>query len=454
MLKLKILLPLLALLLLFAACKKDTSIVANNVQPSDDILNAGITNTLLVRAYTKKYNSLACYNGRYKFIGSNNDPYMGYMNVGLCMNANLNSANWNFGTGNKVSTCEIILVINSVDFCGDKTALNTYSVFTLDSALSTSRVYLNNNENLHNKNGLIGTTALRFSSLNSGKLVLRIPVDTAFAAKIMHDTLALKDNDAFLAKYKGFYVKTSAAANTQGTIFKCDMEDDDSGFFISYKDKKDSSQYFRFSFTGNSAVKFNTVNYAYTNANTNFKNQMDGDTSAGAGNLFLKGMGTSKLRLYIPTLKNLSDSFNVAVNRAEVSLYVDFANFPDQGKIDDAGLTDNIRYNIPTQLSLIACDSIGNENYVIDQMTSTDAARYDGGYDKDNKRYVFNIARHAQAILSGKKKNYGFYVVVANPDFRYTILRDNYIDRVVLAGFGHPTLNPKLVLNYIKIKNP
>ncbi|MEI6019738.1 MAG: hypothetical protein WCR21_01280, partial [Bacteroidota bacterium] len=134
--------------------------------------------------------------------------------------------------------------------------------------------------------------------------------------------------------------------------------------------------------------------------------------------------------------------------------YVDFANFPNQGKVDDTLYTDNVRYNIPSQLSLIACDSVGNENYVIDQMTSTDAARYDGGFDKDNNRYVFNIARHVQAILSGKKKNYGFYVVVANPDFRYTILRDNYIDRVVLVGTNNMTLKPKLTLNYIKIKNP
>jgi hypothetical protein len=440
--------------LFFLSCKKDTTLVAGKTQPPEDVLTAGVTNVLQIHAYTKKYESIACYNSRFKFLGCNNDPYLGYMNVGLCMNANLNSSNWNFGTGNKVNSCEIILVVNSVDFAGDKTALNTYSVYTLDSTLSNSRVYLNNNDNLFNPNGLIGHSTITFSSLLNGKLVLRIPVDTGFAGKILRDTLALKDNDAFLAKYKGFYVKTGTNTNNQGTIYKCDMEDDDSGFFISYKDKKDSLEYFRFSFTGNAAVKFNTVSYNFTNAHPNLKSQLSGDTAAGAANLFLKGMGATKLRLYMPTLKNLTDSFNVAVNRAEVSLYVDFQNFPGQGKIDEGGVTDNVRYNIPLQLSLIAADSTGKENYVIDQMTSIDAARYDGNYDKDNKRYVFNIARHVQAILSGKKKNYGFYVVVANPDFRFTILRDNCIDRVVLAGTTNNTLKPTLLLNYVKMKNP
>ena len=41
-----------------------------------------------------------------------------------------------------------------------------------------------------------------------------------------------------------------------------------------------------------------------------------------------------------------------------------------------------------------------------------------------------------QGIVRGKIKNYGFYVVVADANKVYTTRRDNYINRVVLAGSG------------------
>jgi hypothetical protein len=72
-----------------------------------------------------------------------------------------------------------------------------------------------------------------------------------------------------------------------------------------------------------------------------------------------------------------------------------------------------------------------------------------------------------QAILSGARKNNGFYLVVANTDNLLTyknyyqvpakelllVARDNYIERVVLAGSNNALLKPVLNLSYVKIKH-
>lgn len=430
--------------LCFVACKKDKSVLGSNVQPAEDGLSSSFIDNMDVFCYTKKYDSIACYNSRYKFLGHNLDPYFGEVNVGMYLNANLNVSNWDFGTRAKIVSSEIIFAVDFLDFAGDTSALLNYSVFPLNTELNKTLVYLSNNESLHNKTP-ISTASLKFSLLN-GKPVLRIPIDTSYSGPLMRNKNYLVNNETFLAQYKGFYIKTAVSPNSQGTIFKCDLEDETSGFYIRYN--VDTLESFKFAFKGSASVKHNTISYTYTNAHPSLKSQLAGDSAAGTSNLFLKGLGVSKLRLYIPNLKNLSDSFGIAVNRAELLLYPDFTNFM-QGKISNA-----IRYNIPTKLSLITCDSVGREKYVIDQINPIDAGRYDGGYDDVRKCYVFNIPRHAQSILNGKTKNYGFYVVVANPESRFTVFRDTYIDRVVLAGSANNDLRPRFNLSYIKFKNP
>ena len=115
-------------------------------------------------------------------------------------------------------------------------------------------------------------------------------------------------------------------------------------------------------------------------------------------------MGVSRVKVYIPGIKNYSDSFNVAVDRAEVIFNLD-PSFPYQ-----------TGYKPPSNLCLLPVDSINRETFALDQTDATDAVRYDGTFDSTANRYVFNIARHVQAILSGKKNNLGFYLVVANAD--------------------------------------
>jgi hypothetical protein len=445
----KITLPLL-LAVLLVTCKKDHNVLGVDVQPSDDALNAEYVDAIPVTGHTIRYDSIPSFGDRNKYIGSNNDPYFGRADIGLYLNATMSVTSFDFGAGAILSSAEIILAVNIPASAGDVNTSLTYSVYPLDRALTPSTIYYTSNNRLHSSTPLPTFSTKTYTIMN-GKQVLRIPVDAAYANALLHDTPSLTSNEAFQAKYKGFYITTSLGSGSEGVIYKVDLEDDISGFYLHYRKDNTSTDTtdFKFIFSGSTAVKYNTVAY---NPSTAIASQLQ-DTTLGGQNLFLKGMGLTRLKIQIPFLKNYSDSVTVAVNRAELILYAD-------PSISGTGY-----YVVPPSLTLLAMDSLGREIFIKDESNATDFVRYDGNYNSEKKGYVFNIAREAQLIFRGQKKNYGFYVVVAgtNPALKAVyngnskdllpLRRDNYVERVVLAGSGQLSLRPRLNLSYIKLKN-
>ena len=400
---------LIVFFIAFASCKKDHSVLGVDVQPENDGLNASFCDTAIVSGYTLKNDSIPSYNDNLKYLGSNQDPTFGRMDVGLCLNANIPNGvtGTSFGDDANLVSAEIVLAVYSLNFVGDQNTPLTYSVFALDSSLNTSRLYYSNNTKLHNPNSLLGTYTGTYTALD-GKLVLRIPIDKNFARSILNNPQYLIDNATFL------------------------------------------NYDFKFNFSGSSAVRFNTVKYQ-PNQGGNYilSQQLQGNTNLGTQNLFLKGLGGTKLNLELPFLKYLksySDTVPIAINRAEFIFNVDPSFLAAVG---------NGIYFTPPKLALLPLDSAGKETFSMDQLTIIDFGKYGGNYDEVNNRYVFNLARHVQAILNGKRKYYGFRLVVADPSGALAVRRDNYAERVVLAGNNHPNaaLRPKFNLSFIKFKN-
>lgn len=428
-----------------------------DVQPQNDAVNASFCDTAIVSAYTIKYDSIASYNDQYKYLGSNQDPTFGRMDVGLCLNANIPNGvvATSFGDDANLVSAEIILVVNSINFIGDQGSALTYSVFTLDSALNTSRLYYSNNTKLHNPNAIVGVYTGNYSVLNN-QLVLRIPIDFNYAKSILNNPKYLVDNTTFLTTYKGFYITAEGSnlnpSSAQGVIAQFNLENTLSGFYLYYQHgtpsatKQDIS--FKFNFSGTNAVRFNTVRYqSNQGANYLLSQQLQGNKLLGKQNLFLKGLAGTKIDIQLPFLnylKNYSDSFPIAINRAEFIFNVDPSFLATIG---------NGIYFVPPKLSLLPLDSLGKENYAVDQQSVTDFGRYGGDYDVINNRYVFNIARHVQAVLNKKRKNYGFRLVVADASGAITVRRDNYAERVILAGSNNSSLAPKFNLIFIKYKH-
>jgi hypothetical protein len=128
----------------------------------------------------------------------------------------------------------------------------------------------------------------------------------------------------------------------------------------------------------------------------------------------------------------------VSINRAELIIKVDESLY-------------NSMYGYPASLALLS-DSLGSgrEELVYDQIETTDFIKYNGNYDAVNKQYVFNIARQVQKIITNKIKNYGFYLVNAQPSRAYVIRRDDRLNGVVFGGTKNAAYKPVFKITYIK----
>jgi hypothetical protein len=443
--------PLLALLVL-ASCKKDHTILGTDVQPPSDAVNALFSDTATIYAHTVRYDSIPSFNDRYKFLGSNQDPFFGRTDVGMYLNVNLPNNITDVSFPNKtLISAEIILEVAELEFLGDNTTPMSYSVFAMTHTLDPNAVYYSNQNSFYNATQLLGTYTGSPVVLND-KLVLRIPIDNNFAKGLMQNNTYLANNAVFQNEYKGFYITSSGTplnpVSSQGNIYKFDTDDDLSGFYIYYQDGIPSpireNTTFRFTFSGTEAARYNSI--SYQPASGGFaaltKQILDKDTTAGKQYLFLKGLGGTRIKLFIPGLKNYADSSSIAVDRAELFL-----------PVDPSFTVGNGQYSVPPLLALLPIGSDSKESFAIDELTANDLTRYDGTYNSDKNAYVFNIARHVQAILRGQRTNFGFYVVIADPNPIYTARRDTYLERVVLCGTKNSINRPKFTLSYEKLNN-
>jgi hypothetical protein len=424
------------LALLMLGCKKDTNVLDSSVQPSGDDLNGDFVSLPLL-AITEKMDSVASYNSRNKFIGANQDPVVGLTELGLYLNINMSVSDLNLKSM-IYKSASLVLRLDNDKNIGDINSIVNYSVYPVDSSLSTSRVYYTSNTRLHNKTRVIGGGTLRYTTLSSNP-VLEIPLDSTYFSTLMKDTAALKGNDALIAKYKGFYIQAQVVSGTQGVIHYADLEDGQSGLYLNYRQaSKDSVESFRFSFSGSNAVKFNTVHYSSSSAITPLINQLKGDGATASDVLFVKGMGLATVKINIPALDTFLLNKNLGINRAEIAFNINSSYAPSAA------------YSAPSEMALVAISASGEDTLVYDTGNATDNGRYDGFYDETNQKYVFNIVRHVQAIKSGKTRNRGFRLVMAYPIGAKGNLRDEYIKRIALVGTG-ATNGPKLNVSYIKL---
>lgn len=445
------LLPLLIIAIVFA-CKKKDNPLGTDVQPAGDALNSFFSDTAKIYFHTVGYDSARSYGDQFKYIGSNQDPVFGRTDVGIFTNFSLpdNVSDVSFGSDAVLDSCVLVMAFTQ-SYVGDTTNALTYEIFqTTDPIYASSSYYMFNKAEPATSTLNISPTPLCHAkarlSMTDGFYTIKLPVNYYFASSILNNPQYLTSNAAFQAAYKGLFITTRATPLTPshpGALMKVDLDNATSGVYMYYHNgsapaSKAPKQY-KFSFGGGSAACFNHVDYNYTSGgNMNLFQQLNGDTSKGSVNVFLKGLGGTKGVLRFPYIRNYADSFHISVSRAEVILRVDqtFAATPYE-------------YDPPAEISLVAIDSVGREIFVKDQYYDG-TIQFGGTYDSTQKIYTFNIARHVQDIMDGKIRNAGFYVVVANPDKSVVTRRDDRAERVVLGGYKNAIYYPEIKLTYVK----
>lgn len=411
-------------------CKKDKRPLPAGVLPSADSYSTAAYTDLPVTGYTRGFQAVNTFNSKGKFLGSHLDVQFGVVSAGIVLNTNFSQEGLSFQNDTATSG-EFVFVIDADNSLGDIHSPLTYSVYEIAADLDIDSVY--RTTDYPPKGAPVVAGVSRSLEVREGKNVISIPVDKSYIQSVMNNTSALTSITAYHSRYKGYYVV--ASANGNGAILKTDLFDAASGFYMYYKGT--STYTFQFSFSGDQAINYNPV-FATPLAGTAFDKQSKGDTTGGATDLFLQDMGIASAKIYLPFLKQYGDTFNVAVNRAEVVFYV------DQPLMSG--------YNPPSSLVLLPIAISGNDTIAYDQNNRTDNARYNGYYDVDRNAYVFDISNHVQAIFRGRTVNRGFHLYIGDPGVLNASRRDLSIQRVVLAGNGRSDLRPRLNLSLVRLR--
>jgi len=438
---------LIVLLCGFAACKKQDSSVGLGVQPGDDLIGVSFNDTATLQLFTTLYDSARSYSDRYKYIGSNQDPYFGRTDASIYTNVSLPNSitNLNFGADAVLDSAEIILAFTQT-FAGDTNVPQRYEIYAINDVISKDSLYYVKDVLKRASTPLASITTV--PTMYNGYPCIRIPMDHNYAEYMLTNPQYSVDNTTFTNNYKGFYITCASTAlnpgGAQGALLEVDLDHVQSGLFLYYHNGQPASpkmsKTYQFTFSGTDAARFNHIAHDYTAGATNsLLQQVSGDSLAGGYNIFPQGLCGTRVKLKIPYMKNFGDSCKITVNRAEIVLNVD-QSFTSTGGV----------YTPPPTLAIVAIDSLGREAYVKDQYDQLDLIKYGGDYDETNQRYVFSIARHMQQIVDGKLKNYGFYLVVADPSYSYVVRRDDMAGRVVLGGTKNMSFKPAFRVTYIK----
>lgn len=443
---------LFLLLCLVFSCKKkvDDSVLGLDVQPENDLLGQIINDTSSILMYTQKVdNTIKSYNDQYKFLGSNQDPIFGRTDASIYTNFSIsnNLTNLSFGTNPVLDSAEMVIRFLG-QALGDTSTALTYQVYLLSEKLVSGTTY-SVTSHLMKSSSVVSTLTGKLKVRN-GNVCLVLPLDYNMSQYILQNNSNLTNNTAFQNAYKGFYITTinsALGAPGSGAIRRFNMDDELSGVNLYYHDGNSASskgQVFKFSFRGTDALRFNHIDHNYVSgASLNLFDQISGTEEAailkGNSNVYLNCFGGTRTKIYLPYIKNFTDSQKVSISRAELII-----------KIDNKISPYNPNYGYPSNLALIACNAENGEELVFDQLETTDFVKYGGIYDAANKQYVFNIARQMQKILNGEIVNYGFYLVNAQPNKAFVIRRDDRLERVVLGGKTNPDFKPVFKVTYIK----
>ncbi|MBC7826279.1 MAG: DUF4270 family protein [Chitinophagaceae bacterium] len=291
---------------------------------------------------------------------------------------------------------------------------------------------------------------------------LRINVNTSFATRFVNaDTTNAFSNDSIFKTYlKGLAVKASNGASpSKNALAYFDLTDAKTKITFYCRIKENGNitpiapffRYFNSNGTTTSSIGAQASLIKRTPGNGYLANLNNGNPKD--DKLYLQSTPGSYAILKIPGIDTLT---NRVIHRAEIVV----EKLPAVSEV----------FGIPELLFIDLIKPAGDTAFTIpNDFVRTGNNTYDanllGGKIKDNK-YVFNISRHVQNIVTNKKPNYPLriyapfitqpYILEASGEkspFPVTFLINPKVaqGRVLVAGGNHPTKKMQLRIIYSKI---
>lgn len=321
----------------------------------------------------------------------------------------------------------MVLIISYRSFYGDTVTAQKFNAYELTSDLGTvdnTKYYQDKNLKAMTNGEKVGTVVyyptFRDSLHSSTSTVrdtitmnIRIKLNESLTRKLVELSLSsleinkTEPNIPFLQSFKGLYIETEEG--TQGGAI---MRTHPYAIAIYSRTTaslpRDSIRTTYFDVTSNSVCVSHFVHdYLATAFADNLDKKVNQDSL-----IYLQTTGGLASRIFIPGLDSWKDSVGCAINKAELIF-----------KIDPV-VSDTAKYKPPYRLILSAVNAKDSLYFPSDLNFSQ--AYYGGIYNKVDGTYRFNLAKHMQELITGKKENFGFYLSTEN--------RNSSYNRVALKG--------------------
>lgn len=328
----KDLLIFLISLFILQGCKKEGEIGLEQQIDEEGLLGT-LVDTSTIQTITVKDDSLISSRYIRNQLGEFKDPLFGNTNASIAFQAVLSQNNVNFG--NNLVLDSIVLVLGYIGdksqrFYGDSSSKYDIKVYQLDESITEDSIYYSNRV-FKTKASTVGSTtyqvnpndSLVIQNIRDGKAdtiqkvapQLRVRLSDAFGQELLSKSgaLELTENSVFLNTYKGFYI-TSTRVSGDGGIMSFDLTNANRSFIILYY--KNSTDTTNFVFNINSvAANINRYEHDYTG--TEIANHFT-DSALGQTKTFVQSLGGLRAKVRIPNIKRLTDSGQVAINKAEL----------------------------------------------------------------------------------------------------------------------------------------
>lgn len=441
---------ILVSLIAFSSCEKTDTI---GLDPNDT-LKSNYIEDFNVSTVTVREDSVLATNQPQFPLGSITDPALGRTDAAMAMGLALPSSAVSFGSTASLDSGVLVLKYGK-GFFGDSTN-TTYNVTVhqlKENYISTSSYYTNRKWNydstnvvgqLANVNRFRWNDSIRVTQIVKGgrdtlqKVVPQIRIK--MSAEFMRTYFLNAGSDkfanaaAFQNHIKGLYVKVrKEQPDGRGGIAYFDLASAGvSGLEVYYKSTTGSTvDTNKVVFGLGQTTTAAAIKHNYTTAvQTQLNNPQQSYST-----VFAQPLAGLRTKVTFTNLDAIRALGNVAINKAELVVYVEPGS-------------ESIFKPVP-RLNLYRTDIAG-------QRQAADQVSFLGSpYDKDKKRYAFNISSYIQNLVNGKDKQYSTYLAPIDENFLNTQSANiapvlTTAARSVLAGNNHVNSKIKLNIYYTK----
>lgn len=473
------LLTMLISLFILGSCTNPTG-VGLEVAPENQI-DAYFTDTVSIRAYTIREDSVQSGSFNQTLFGQFNDPVFGKSVVGVALDLSRPTIFERIKDDAEIDSVILVLPFGG-NYYGDTTLASTFAV-RVQPLAEAFQFNTYSTKNWQVKPEVIGSklmTRYAYKSTDSifvkkyqdGKDTtikvipqMRIALSKEYFKTMLGmsvDSATMSTNQGFRDHVKGLYLSIDSNASTGiGGLVSLSAREGISGIELSYRQDNgktgddagiDTIRTFMeiapVTYTSGFSFILGMASSVKNNYPQSILNQLDTPIE-GKESIYLHAPTGLRGKIVFPNIDRLKGK-NISINKAELVIYVDDEKmqgpFPQPApritlyRQDIAGR----RQNIPDGAAVSATSGTFMDS------RSLDFLNFGGWYDNSKKRYLFHLTSYFQDVLLGKINGNELYIapVAVTDTFVPTLPSLNANGRVILGGGNHPEYRMKLNLYY------